>query len=184
MGLAPQTAAYPLMASSAQPVQSVRTGRRRPRESGSACRASLRHDRVPRRRGARGAPSEPGDWVLPSGNPEPREGVLACARREVREETGLDVDPGRCAFVLETIDPSGEQRVIEVVFLSPDRPAAQPVGSEPGMEPEFVPLSQLGELPLRPPLAGHIRALHSCRHRATAPYLGNLWRAGNGVLER
>jgi 8-oxo-dGTP diphosphatase len=125
-----------------------------------------------------------GDWVLPGGNPEPREGVLACARREVREETGLDVDPGRCAFVLETIDPSGEQRIIEVVFLSPDRPAAQPVGSEPGIEPEFVPLSQLGELPLRPPLAGHIRALHSCRHRATAPYLGNLWRAGNGVLER
>lgn len=49
--------------------------------------------------------------------------MLGCARREVREETGLDVDPGQCAFVLETIDSSGEQRVIEVVFLSPDRPA-------------------------------------------------------------
>lgn len=67
-----------------------------------------------------------GDWVLPGGRPHPREGVLACARREVREETGLDVDPGRCAFVLDTINPRGDQRVIDVVFLSSDRPTAQP----------------------------------------------------------
>lgn len=125
-----------------------------------------------------------GDWVLPGGRPGPREGVLACARREVREETGLDVDPGRCAFVLETINPSGEQRVIEVAFLSPDRPTAQPVGSEPGMEPEFVALSRLGELDLRPPLGGHIRALHANRHYSTAPYLGNLWRPADPALER
>ncbi|MGH3767570.1 MAG: NUDIX domain-containing protein [Pseudonocardiaceae bacterium] len=77
----------------------------------------------------------PGDWVLPGGRPRPGQGALACARREVGEETGLDVHPGRYAFVLETIDPSGEQRVIEVVFLSTDRPTARPVGSEPGMEP-------------------------------------------------
>ena len=124
------------------------------------------------------------DWVLPGGRPRPREGVLACARREVREETGLDIDPGRCAFVLDTIDPSGEQRVIEVVFLSPDRPSAQPVGSEPGMEPEFVALGRLGELDLRPPLAGHIRALHANRNHSTAPYLGNLWRVTDKVLDR
>ena len=125
-----------------------------------------------------------GDWVLPGGRPRAREGVLACARRELREETGLDVDPGRCAFVLETIDPSGEQRVIELVFLSPDRPSAQPSGAEPGMQPQFVPLSQLGELTLRPPLGGHIRALHANRHHSTAPYLGNLWRAAEGLLQR
>lgn len=124
-----------------------------------------------------------GDWVLPGGRPHLREGALACARREVREETGLDVDPGRCAFVLDTINPRGDQRVIEVVFLSSDRPTAQPVGSESGMEPAFVALSRLSELDLRPPLAGHIRALHANRF-STAPYLGNLWRATDRVLDR
>lgn len=114
--------------------------------------------------------------------PYPREGVLACARREVREETGLDIDPGRCAFVLDTIN-RGDQRVIEVVFLSSDRPTAQPVGSEPGMEPEFVALGRLSELDLRPPLAGHIRALHANRY-FTAPYLGNLWRSTEWVRDR
>ncbi len=125
-----------------------------------------------------------GDWVLPGGRPKPREGALACARREVREETGLNIDPGRCAFVLDTIAPLGGQRVIEVVFLSPDRLSARPVGSEPGMAPKFVAVDRLGELNLRPPLAGHIRALHANRNYSTAPYLGNLWRAADKVLDR
>ena len=96
-----------------------------------------------------------GDWVLPGGQPRSHEGVRACARREVREETGLEVDPGRCAFVLDTIDPTGRDRIVEIVFLSPAR---------------------LGGLVLRPPLAGYVRSVHSNRDR-TAPYPGNLWRS-------
>jgi 8-oxo-dGTP pyrophosphatase MutT (NUDIX family) len=119
---------------------------------------------------------ERGDVVLPGGNPRAHEGALACARREVREETGLEVDPGRCAFVLDTIDPGAERRIIEIVFLSPDRPAGTPVCVEAGLEPEFVALDRLGELSMRPPLAGHIRGLSGRRYPATAPYLGNLWR--------
>lgn len=49
-------------------------------------------------------------------------GPAACARREIREETGMDIDPCRCAFVLGAIAQLGEQRVLEGVFLSPDRP--------------------------------------------------------------
>jgi 8-oxo-dGTP diphosphatase len=121
-----------------------------------------------------------GDWVLPGGRPRSHEGVAACARREVREETGLAADPGRCAFVLDTIDPTGRNRIVEVVFLSPSRPRAQPVSSEPDREPVFVPVGRLGELTLRPPLGGHIRALHGHRDQ-TAPYLGNMWRPTQGV---
>jgi ADP-ribose pyrophosphatase YjhB (NUDIX family) len=49
-------------------------------------------------------------------------GPAACARRTIREETGMDIDPCRCAFVLGAIAQLGERRVLEVVFLSPDRP--------------------------------------------------------------
>lgn len=116
------------------------------------------------------------DWVLPGGRPRSREGVLACARRELREETGLAIDPGRCAFVLETIAPTGDHRIIEVVFLSGDRPTGEPVSAEDGMQAEFVPLDAIHELDLRPPLAGHLRLLRRSRNASTAPYLGNLWR--------
>src|SRR6266487_1539949 len=42
-----------------------------------------------------------GEWVLPGGTPQHGEGSAACVLREVREETGLLVDPWRVAFVLE-----------------------------------------------------------------------------------
>jgi 8-oxo-dGTP diphosphatase len=119
---------------------------------------------------------ERNDWVLPGGRPRAGEGMSACARREVREETGLHVDPGRVAFVLETISPSGE-RLVELVFLSTDRFHRQPTSGETGLVPAFVNLDALGELRLRPPLAGHLRAVHAHQEPRTAAYLGNLWRA-------
>lgn len=117
-----------------------------------------------------------GDWVLPGGNPEPAETTGSCARREVREETGLEVHPGRCAFVLETIDPERTRRVIEIVFLGTESRREQPIAREPGLMPLFVPLDDLQALPLRPPLAGHLRGLAGTKLLQTAPYLGNLWR--------
>jgi 8-oxo-dGTP diphosphatase len=58
------------------------------------------------------------DWVLPGGHPRPREGVAACVEREVLEETGIRIQAPRVAFVLETTDPAGDRRLIELVFLA------------------------------------------------------------------
>ena len=119
------------------------------------------------------------DWVLPGGQPEAGEGTAACARREVHEETGLRVDVGRVAFVLETIDPEREHRVIEIVFLASrgNRVSGEPIEREPGLTPVFVPVDDLPGLNLRPPLGGYLRGIHGARLRSTAAYLGNLWRA-------
>lgn len=117
------------------------------------------------------------DWVLPGGHPRPREGTQTCAYREVLEETGLDVEVGRVAFVLETTDPAGDRRLIEIVFLATERNAyAEPKEREPGLRPQFVAVDDTPLLDLRPPIAGYLRGLHRTRLRATAPYLGNLWR--------
>jgi 8-oxo-dGTP diphosphatase len=117
------------------------------------------------------------DWVLPGGTPRAGESMAACARREVREEAGLRVDPARVAFVLEVVGPGFGPRTLDIVFLAAEStPGAQPEVSEPGLEPRFVPVSQLGELDLRPPLAGHLRGLLGQRRDRYAPYLANLWR--------
>ena len=50
---------------------------------------------------------------------------MVCARRELRRETGLLIDPGRCVFVIELLPPDGE-RMLDLVFLSPGRPAGRP----------------------------------------------------------
>jgi 8-oxo-dGTP diphosphatase len=119
-----------------------------------------------------------GDWVLPGGRPRRGESMQSCARREAFEETGLRVNPTRCAFVSEVIDPTDRARVVELTFLATldvgDH--QQPVG-EPGTRPEWVHLDRLPALHLRPPIAGFLPAL-ARGARATAPYLGNLWRPG------
>jgi 8-oxo-dGTP diphosphatase len=126
------------------------------------------------------------DWVLPGGTPRPGESTAACARREVREETGLSVDPARVAFVLEVVGPDSGPRVLDMVFSAAESaPNAQPEVREPGMEPLFVPLGQVNDLDLRPPLAGHLRGMLGQGRERYAPYLANLWRpagraAGHG----
>jgi 8-oxo-dGTP diphosphatase len=119
------------------------------------------------------------DWVLPGGHPRPREGVAACVEREVLEETGIRIQAPRVACVLEATDPAGERRLDEVVFLAEERDGRTgPRAAEPGVEAVFVPVEDTPGLTLRPPLAGYLPGLHRSSHlRATAPYLGNLWRA-------
>jgi len=95
------------------------------------------------------------DWVLPGGTPRSGESTAACTRREVREETGLWVDPARVAFVLEVVGPETGPRTLDIVFAATESaPSAPPEGRERGMEPLFVPAGRLNQLDLRPPLAG------------------------------
>jgi len=116
------------------------------------------------------------DWVLPGGTPRPGESMAACAQRETLEETGLPVDPGRVAFVLETMAPESSRRMVDLVFLATMAERREPEPREQGLQAQFVPLGDLPGLVLRPPLAGHLRGLHARGPARTAAYLGNLWR--------
>ena len=117
-----------------------------------------------------------GDWVLPGGRPRPGESMQACARREAFEETGLRVNPTRCAFVSEVIDPTDRRRTVELIFLATlEAGDRHDLSGEAGTRPVWIHLDRLGSLHLRPPIAGFLPAL-ARDARGTAPYLGNLWR--------
>lgn len=117
------------------------------------------------------------DWVLPGGTPEPNESVESCARREVAEETGLQVSISRVAFVLEASNRATGVHVLDLVFTAAESDrSTEPIARESALTPVFQPLSQLSRLKLRPPVAGHLRALHGRGGRGTGVYLGNVWR--------
>jgi 8-oxo-dGTP diphosphatase len=122
-------------------------------------------------------------WVLPGGTPHRGEGSAAAARREVAEETGLQVAAERVAFVLETTSWDAKQHLIEIVFVGAERErGAEPKQLEKGLAPSFVPLDDLDRVGLRPPIGGYIRGYARSqwpgadRYHSTAPYLGNVWR--------
>jgi 8-oxo-dGTP diphosphatase len=125
------------------------------------------------------------DWVLPGGSPLNGESMAACARREVREETGLLVDPSKVAFVLEVTGPHPGPRTVDIVFAAREHGSkARPEMREHGMEPCFVPVDQVRGLDLRPPVAGYLPGMLRSGGRRYAPYLANLWRPVNGSAQR
>jgi len=122
-------------------------------------------------------------WVLPGGTPRRAEAIAAAARREVAEETGLQIVAERVAFVLETTSWDAEHHLIEIVFIGAEvDPGAQPRQLEDALVPSFVPLDGLEKIGLRPPIAGYVRGYaRSLRTRrdprwSTSAYLGNVWR--------
>lgn len=116
------------------------------------------------------------DWVLPGGRPRPGESMASCARRETLEETGLDVRATRCALVLEVIDPQDRRRIVELIFLpSGGGSLGELTEGEPGATPQWVPMVQLPQLRMRPPIAGYLPAI-ARNDQHSVPYLDNLWR--------
>lgn len=122
------------------------------------------------------------DWVLPGGTPHPGESVASCAHREVAEETGLHVTVDRVAFVLEAHNAEEQTHLLDLVFTANEvDPSASPRDVEAGLSPVFYPVVDIGDLRLRPPIAGFVRNLHARGNRGEGAYLGNVWRPRESV---
>jgi ADP-ribose pyrophosphatase YjhB (NUDIX family) len=105
--------------------------------------------------GRRLSPHGYGTWSCPGGKPKPGESTLACAERELYEETGLDGRGGR--VVAETVDGFRDSRAVyRTQFVSIDGVGGEPRRREPGKaegwgwyrwgslpEPLFAPVASL-----------------------------------------
>lgn len=115
-------------------------------------------------------------WVLPGGRLEYGEDFNECGVREVKEETGLDVEIDKIVFLSEAIAPDRSRHIVNVYLSATHVGGTMRLGNEPVLAAvEFRAIDDLKTLALYPPVAAQI--LESClgSFDGGIKYLGNLW---------
>ena len=97
----------------------------------------------------RGRPPGAGEWSVPGGRVEAGEPVVAAVRREVREETGIEVRCGDLLGWVERIDDGHHFVILDFHCTVADPVAArEPVAGDDAAEARWVPLGEVSGLPL------------------------------------
>ena len=117
-------------------------------------------------------------WALPGGAVQEGETLSDCARRELLEETGLEMQLGKLLYVADVISPDRRKHTVNLIFLAEIR------GGEFGVtprktlgeyldEPHWFPLDNMPVF--YPPVARRICDGAAQGFPDGAIYLGNVW---------
>ncbi len=95
-----------------------------------------------------------GCWTLPGGRAEPGEALQETARREVAEETGLDVAIGPELGIAEMryVDAAGDARVLQIHDFEATVVGGRLAAGDDAVDVGWMSHSQLSELELTPDL--------------------------------
>lgn len=95
--------------------------------------------------GKRNKDPQRGSWVIPGGKIHAFESIAEAARRELKEETGLEVEVTGQFGVYEIINPPSEHRLVIYSWAHVTGGIAE--ASDDLSEVRFFPLHELGDVP-------------------------------------
>ena len=115
-------------------------------------------------------------WLLPGGGLDYGEELAACARRELMEETGLDVEVTGYLYLSESIAPDGSRHILHVTLAGKVVGGALRKADEDVLaEVAWVPFAGLPELVLYPAIQEQLLASFAAGFAHDMRYLGSRW---------
>jgi 8-oxo-dGTP diphosphatase len=118
-------------------------------------------------------------WLVPGGGVDPGETMVEAGARELREETGYDVEVGRLVLLCEAIDPKpGGRHIVNAVYSGTVRGGSLSVGVDKALrDAKWLPVDALTTLEMYPPIGPELHAVVGENGEGAVRVLGNTWRA-------
>ena len=117
-------------------------------------------------------------WLIPGGGVDYGETIQDCARREIKEETNLDIKLIKLLFISESVSVEHGRHLLNLTFLgqaSNPMDEIKVLSDERVQEARFVPVDKLDKIELHPPIAPFIKRAFKEEFQENAIFLGNLW---------
>ncbi|HVC03394.1 MAG TPA: NUDIX hydrolase [Candidatus Acidoferrales bacterium] len=118
-------------------------------------------------------------WLVPGGGVDPGETLVEAGARELREETGYNVEVGRLVALCEAIDPNpGGRHIVNTVYSGTIRNGELAVGANDKAlrDARWLPVAELATLEMYPPIGAELLAVIRENGEGAVRVLGNTWR--------
>lgn len=114
-------------------------------------------------------------WLLPGGGLDFGETIEECVRRELLEETNLEVKLKKPLFISESIPKDRHRHIVNLVFESEVVGGSLKKGVEEILQDvKFFSLTELDELTIYPPIKDNLKEI-MMQKEISLSHLGNMW---------